>query len=55
MYVSVFSAPKEDHPKKAWDLLKKFVDALNNAGRAKLQYIECKDPDIVEIREVRSV
>lgn len=54
LYVSLFSFPSDTTSEEAKQLLKSFVDSLNQLGRARLQYMECTDPPVVEIREVRS-
>lgn len=53
MYVSVFSFPSDNYTEEAKNLLKCFVEVLNQVGRANLQYIECSNPNTIEIREVR--
>ena len=53
LYITLFSFPSKNYSDEAKALLKCFVDTLNMAGRSKLQYMECHEPDIVEIREVR--
>jgi hypothetical protein len=53
MYVLVFSFPSDNYSKEAKSLLKCFVETLNQIGRTSLQYVECTNPNVVEIREVR--
>lgn len=53
LYITLFTIPAKKYSKESKDLLKDFVDSLNQLGRAKLQYLECTNPDMVEIREIR--
>jgi hypothetical protein len=53
LYVTIFSIPSGSYSEEAKSLLRTFVNSLNMTGRAKLQYIQCSEPDMVEIREVR--
>jgi len=53
LYITLFSIPADKYTQESKALLKEFVSTLNNLGRAKLQFIECTNPDIIEIREIR--
>jgi hypothetical protein len=53
LYITLFTVEVEGYTPESISLLKDFVDALNNLGRAKLQFVECKNPDMIEIREIR--
>lgn len=53
LYITLFSVEAGSYTQESKKLLKDFVDSLNNLGRAKLQFVECKDPDMIEIREIR--
>ena len=53
LYVTIFAIPADSYSEEAKNLLKSFVDTLNMVGRARLQYVKCSDPNIIEIREVR--
>lgn len=53
LYITVFSFPSGTYSEEAKGLLRCFVDTLNSIGRAQLQFIECKNPDVIEIREMR--
>ncbi len=53
IYITLFSFDSKSYSKQSKDLIRNFVATLNNLGRAKLQYVECTNPDMVEIREVR--
>lgn len=53
LYVTLFQFSSETHSEDAKTLLKGFIDVLNSFGRANLQYVECTNPDMIEIREVR--
>jgi hypothetical protein len=53
MYTTLFSFPSNNYDDKAKELFKKFIKSINAYGRANLQYVECKNPNIVEIRESR--
>lgn len=53
LYISLFTFPSENYSKEAKDLLKIFVETLNQYGRSRLQWTELSDPPRVEIREIR--
>jgi len=53
LYVTIFSIPADSYSEESKNLLRTFVETLNMVGRAKLQYIKCSDPNMIEIREVR--
>jgi hypothetical protein len=53
LYVTLFQFPAENYSTEAKNLLKGFIEILNTFGRANLQYVECTNPSVVEIREVR--
>lgn len=53
LYITLFSIPAGSYTDESKKLLKDFVSALNKLGRAKLQYLECSNPDVIEIREIR--
>ena len=53
MYVLLFSFPSDNYSEESKNLLKCFIEVLNQIGRASLQYVECSNPNVVEIREVR--
>jgi len=53
LYVTIFSIPAHSYSEEAKSLLRTFVNSLNMTGRAKLQYVQCSEPDMIEIREVR--
>lgn len=53
LYVTIFSIPADSYSEESKNLLKTFVETLNMVGRAKLQYVKCSDPNMIEIREVR--
>lgn len=53
IYITLFSFDSKSYSKQSKDLIRNFVAILNNLGRAMLQYVECTNPDMVEIREVR--
>lgn len=53
LYVTLFSFKGKEYDNKAKELLRRFVTMLNGLGRARFEYIELKDPGIVEIRELR--
>jgi len=53
LYVTIFSIQADSYSEESKNLLRTFVETLNMVGRAKLQYIKCSDPDVIEIREVR--
>lgn len=53
LYITLFSINSDQYSTEAKDLLKDFVKSLNKLGRAKLQVIECTDPDVLEVREIR--
>lgn len=53
LYVTLFSFKEKEYDNKAKELLRRFVTMLNGLGRARFEYIELKDPGIVEIRELR--
>lgn len=53
VYVTLFSFPAENYSVEARGLLKLFVTVLNDLGRSRLEYVECNEPHVVEIREVR--
>lgn len=53
LYITLFSINSNDYTEESKKLLKDFVKALNKLGRAKLQVIECTDPDVLEVREIR--
>lgn len=53
VYVTIYSFNSETTSQDAKLHLKGFVDALNQMGRARLQYIECSNLNTVEIREVK--
>jgi uncharacterized protein YsxB (DUF464 family) len=52
LYVNLFSF-SSNTSEEAKTLIKSFIEALNMLGRARLQYVEVKDPPLIEIREVR--
>lgn len=54
VYVTLFSFPAENYSNEAQGLLKTFVNTLNDLGRSRLQYVECNEPHVIEIREIRS-
>jgi hypothetical protein len=53
LYVNLFSFSSSSTSEEAKALVKGLVEALNMMGRARLQYVEVKDPPLIEIREVR--
>jgi hypothetical protein len=53
LYITLFTVPAGRYCLESKELLRSFVDALNQLGRAKLQYLECTNPDMIEIREIR--
>lgn len=53
LYITLFTVSLKDCSKESRKILKDFVRALNDLGRAKLQYVECSDPDVIEVREIR--
>jgi hypothetical protein len=53
LYVTVFSFPSDSYSEESKNLLKTFVNSLNMTGRARLQYVQCSEPNVIEIREVR--
>jgi hypothetical protein len=53
LYITLFSIPADKYTEESKELLKTFVNTLNSLGRAKLQFLECKNPDMIEIREIR--
>ena len=53
MYITVFQFSSDTHSVEAKALLCNFIETLNSIGRAKLQYVECTNPNVIEIREVR--
>lgn len=53
LYVTLFSFQSDTTTPEAKILLKRFVEQLNLLGRSRLQYVECSNPPMVEIREVR--
>ena len=54
LYVTLFSFPADKTSPESKNLIKKFVNALNQFGKGRLQYVETVSPSMVEIREVRS-
>jgi len=52
LYVTLFQAPASCS-EEAKNLLRCFVENLNSFGRARLQFVECKEPNVIEIREMR--
>lgn len=53
LYITLFSIPADKYSEESKALLKEFVGTLNSLGRVRLQFMECKNPDIIEIREIR--
>jgi hypothetical protein len=53
LYITLFSIPAKKYSNESKNLLKEFVDSLNQLGRAKLQFLECTNPEMIEIREIR--
>lgn len=53
LYVTVFHVPSGPLSSDAKALLKSFVETLNVIGRGNFQYVECVNPEIIEVREVR--
>lgn len=53
IYVTLFTFPSENYSEEAKNLLKVFIETLNQFGRAKLQWTELSDPPKIEIRETR--
>jgi len=53
MYVTIYSFPSDTYSEESKNLLRSFIENLSMVGRADLQYIECHNPNIIEIREVR--
>ena len=53
LYVTVFNIPSDSYSEEAKELLKTFVNHLNMIGRARLQYVQCSNPNMIEVREVR--
>lgn len=53
VYVSLFSIPTDNYSEESKNLLKCFVEHLNQIGRAKLQCIEYQNPNTLEVREMR--
>ena len=53
IYTTLFSFNPKKYDKKTKDLFRSFVDSINNLGRGNLQYVECKEPHVIEIREIR--
>ena len=51
--MNLFSFPSDTTSPEAKTLLKRFVEQLNLLGRARLQYVECSNQPVVEIRETR--
>jgi hypothetical protein len=49
IYLNVFQYPADDYSKEAKDLLTRFVESLP----LPLEIIECQNPNIIEIRQVR--
>jgi hypothetical protein len=53
LYVTLFQFPAENYSEEAKALLRCFVENLNSLGRSNLQFVECSNPHVIEIREVR--
>lgn len=53
LYITLFSINSDEYTEESKKLLKDFVKSLNKLGRAKLQVIECTDPNVLEVREIR--
>jgi hypothetical protein len=53
LYVTLFQFPADSHSEESKSLLKCFVNNLNTLGRANLEFVECTNPSVIEIREVR--
>jgi hypothetical protein len=53
LYVTLFSVPADPLSEESKVLLRSFVDSLNMLGRANLQFVECTNPSMIEVREVR--
>jgi hypothetical protein len=53
VYVTLFQFPSNRYSEEAKNLLRAFIEILNTYGRANLQFVECTNPDTIEIREVR--
>jgi hypothetical protein len=52
LYVTLFQIPASCS-EEAKSILKCFVENLNSFGRASLQFVECKEPNVIEIREMK--
>jgi hypothetical protein len=52
LYVTLFQIPASCS-EEAKSILRCFVDNLNSFGRANLQFVECKEPNVIEIREMK--
>ena len=50
-YTTIYSI--EEASKESKKILKDFIGILNGYGRTRLQYVECTEPSIIEIRELR--
>lgn len=53
LYVTLFQFSPKNYSVESKNLLKCFVENLNTLGRSNLQYIECTNPPMIEIREIR--
>ena len=53
LYITLFVISGDAYDDQAKELLKTFINTLNKLGRAKLQYVECTNPSVIEIREMR--
>jgi hypothetical protein len=52
-YTTIFKFPSDNYSIECKNLIKHLVGHLNNFGRASLQCIECTNPNVFEIREVK--
>jgi hypothetical protein len=52
-YTTIFKFPSDNYSIECKNLIKHLIEHLNNFGRANLQCIECTNPNVFEIREVK--
>jgi len=53
IYMPIFSTPSENIPLVTKQILKQFIEALNNNKQTKMEVVEYSDPKKLEVREVQ--
>jgi hypothetical protein len=53
LYITLFQFSADNCSEESKNLLKCFIENLNSFGRTNLQFVECMNPHVIEIREMR--